>query len=92
MNDMELINSVMSDCKDRMTLKQMAFMLARQRNPYEADGDDELQKIISNENDKTELTTTFKGGKTQCTSHTSQSLHKQEIVIKCKYFVWCESF
>jgi len=27
----------------------MAFMLARQRNPYEADGDDELQKIISNE-------------------------------------------
>ena len=29
MNDMELINELMSTCKDRATLKQMAFMLAR---------------------------------------------------------------
>ena len=38
----------MSECKDRMTLKQMAFMLARQRNPYASD-DEDIQKIISNE-------------------------------------------
>jgi hypothetical protein len=25
---------VMADCKDKVTLKQMSFMLGRQRNPY----------------------------------------------------------
>lgn len=39
----------MSECKDRVTLKQMAFMLSRQRNPYEVQDDDEIQKIVSNE-------------------------------------------
>lgn len=49
MNNMDLINEVMSECQDKTTLKQMAFMLARQRNPYESE-DDELQEIISNKN------------------------------------------
>lgn len=38
----------MTVCKDRVTLNQMAFMLGRQRNPFETD-DEELSKIISNE-------------------------------------------
>lgn len=37
----------MSECKDKVTLKQMSFMLGRQRNPYVSD-DEELQSIISN--------------------------------------------
>ena len=49
MNNMDLINDIMSECKDQTTLRQMAFMLARQRNAYESE-DEELQKIISNEN------------------------------------------
>ena len=49
LNDMDFIKDCMNSCKDRMTLKQMAFMLARQRNPYEADDDDEITKIVSNE-------------------------------------------
>lgn len=49
LNDMDLIAELMTECKDRTAIKQMAFMLARQRNPYEAEGDDEIQKIISNE-------------------------------------------
>ena len=48
MNNMELITQVMSECKDTTTLKQMAFMLARQRNPYESE-DSDLQEIISNQ-------------------------------------------
>ena len=48
MNDMALINELMSDCKDRLTLKQMAFMLGRQRNPYTTT-DDEITRIVSNE-------------------------------------------
>lgn len=48
MNDMTLINEIMTDCKDRLTLKQMAFMLGRQRNPYITD-DDEITRIVSNE-------------------------------------------
>lgn len=47
-NDMNLVNEVMSTCKDKTTLNQMAFMLGRQRNPYQTD-DEELSKIISNE-------------------------------------------
>jgi hypothetical protein len=38
---------IMAECKDKVTLKQMSFMLARQRNPYVSD-DAELQAIISN--------------------------------------------
>ena len=38
----------MSVCTDEVTLKQMAFMLGRQRNPFQTD-DMELSKIISNE-------------------------------------------
>lgn len=34
-NDMNLIKEVMETCQDPVTLKQMAFMLGRQRNPYE---------------------------------------------------------
>ena len=38
---------IMAECQDKVTLKQMSFMLARQRNPYVSD-DSELQSIISN--------------------------------------------
>lgn len=38
----------METCQDKVTLNQMAFMLGRQRNPYET-ADEELSKIISNE-------------------------------------------
>jgi 26S proteasome regulatory subunit N1 len=48
MNDLNLIKEVMSVCTDKVTLSQMAFMLGRQRNPYET-SDEELSKIISNE-------------------------------------------
>ena len=48
MNNMDLINEIMSECQDKVTLKQMAFMLGRQRNPYESE-DGDLQGIISNE-------------------------------------------
>ena len=46
MNNMDLITEVMQQCKDPITLKQMAFMLGRQRNPYESE-DDELNQIIA---------------------------------------------
>lgn len=45
---MELVNEVMGACKDKVTLSQMAFMLGRQRNPYETE-DEDLKKIISNQ-------------------------------------------
>jgi 26S proteasome regulatory subunit N1 len=45
---MSLIKEVMELCKDKVTLNQMAFMLGRQRNPFET-ADEELSKIISNE-------------------------------------------
>lgn len=48
MNDMGCISECMEKCSDRVTLSQMAFMLGRQRNPYETK-DEELSKIISNE-------------------------------------------
>ena len=48
MNNMELIGELMTECKDAVTLKQLAFMLARQRNPYESE-DADLQGIISNQ-------------------------------------------
>jgi 26S proteasome regulatory subunit N1 len=47
MNNMTLVSELMSECTDKVTLKQMAFMLARQRNPYESE-ESELQDIISN--------------------------------------------
>jgi 26S proteasome regulatory subunit N1 len=55
-NSMELINQVMSTCTDKVTQKQMAFMLGRQRNPYQTE-DEELYRIISNE----KLSQHFKG-------------------------------
>jgi len=45
---MNLVKELMEDCEDRVTQKQLAIMLGRQRNPYESE-DEELQKIISNE-------------------------------------------
>ena len=48
MNNMDLIGEIMKECQDKVTLKQMSFMLGRQRNPYESE-DAELQGIISNE-------------------------------------------
>lgn len=47
MNNMELISELMTECKDPVTLKQLAFMLARQRNAYVSE-DSDLQEIISN--------------------------------------------
>jgi len=48
MNNMTLVSEIMEECTEKLTLKQMAFMLGRQRNPYESQEED-LQKIISNE-------------------------------------------
>ena len=45
---MDLISEVMNECKDPAALKQMAFMIGRQRNPYESENED-LQVIISNQ-------------------------------------------
>lgn len=52
MNDNDLISELMDECKDPIILKQMAYMLGRQRNPYEsehAELKDELNQIISQE-------------------------------------------
>lgn len=46
MNDLDLVKDCMESCKDDITLKQMAFMLGRQRTPYESDKD-ELNTIIA---------------------------------------------
>ena len=48
MNDMDLIKEIMTACPDPIELKQMAFMLGRQRNPYESE-DDGLNQIIAQE-------------------------------------------
>jgi 26S proteasome regulatory subunit N1 len=48
MNSMDLITELMSDCKDKVVLQQMAYMLGRQRNPYVSE-DQDLTRIISNE-------------------------------------------
>lgn len=48
MNNMDLITECMEECKDDVVKKQMAFMLGRQRNPYESE-DDDLNQIISQE-------------------------------------------
>lgn len=45
---MDMIKEVMSTCKDKVTLNQLAFMLGRQRNPFTSEEED-LNKIISNE-------------------------------------------
>ena len=47
MNNTELIAELMDECKDPITLKQLAFLLARQRNAYVSE-DPVLQEIISN--------------------------------------------
>ena len=47
-NDVDIISEVMAECKDPVALKQMAFMLGRQRNAYEST-DDTLNQIISQE-------------------------------------------
>lgn len=47
MNNIDLMGQLMSECTDPVTLKQLAFMLARQRNAYESE-DADLQGIISN--------------------------------------------
>lgn len=38
----------MSECKDSLVLKQMAFMIGRQRNPFKSEND-EITRIVSNE-------------------------------------------
>lgn len=43
---MDLITACMNECKDEVAKKQMAFMLGRQRTPYESE-DDEINTIIS---------------------------------------------
>lgn len=48
MNNNELISEIMEACEDEVTKKQMAFMLGRQRNPYESDND-EINTIIAQE-------------------------------------------
>lgn len=48
MNNIDLIGEIMSECKDQTTLKQLAYMLARQRNAYES-AEEDLQNIISNQ-------------------------------------------
>lgn len=48
MNDLDLIKEIMEACKDPIELKQMAFMLGRQRNAYESE-DEELNQIIAQE-------------------------------------------
>ena len=40
MNNIELIGELMTECKDPVALKQLAFMLARQRNAYESEDAD----------------------------------------------------
>lgn len=48
MNNMDLIGELMAECEDPVTLKQLAFSLARQRNAYVSE-DEDLQYIISNQ-------------------------------------------
>lgn len=43
-----MIADAMEKCEDRSTKKQLAYMLGRQRNPFETE-DEELFSIISNE-------------------------------------------
>ena len=47
-NRPEVIDEAMKACKDPVTLKQMCYLLARQRVNYETE-DENLSKIISNE-------------------------------------------
>lgn len=48
MNNPDLIKEVMEACDNNLTKKQMAFMLGRQRNPFESE-DDEINQIIAQE-------------------------------------------
>mmetsp|Transcript_18748 Transcript_18748/g.28789 ORF Transcript_18748/g.28789 Transcript_18748/m.28789 type:complete len:292 (-) Transcript_18748:1792-2667(-) len=40
MNNMAQVSEIMEECKDPVVLKQMAFMLGRQRNPFESEDAD----------------------------------------------------
>ena len=40
MNNIDLIGELMSECTDPVTLKQLAFLIARQRNAYESEDAD----------------------------------------------------
>lgn len=40
MNNMMLVRELMEECQDKVTLKQMAIMLGRQRNPFESEDED----------------------------------------------------
>lgn len=40
MNNMDLVGELMDECKDPVTLKQLSFMLARQRTPYVSEDSD----------------------------------------------------
>ena len=40
MNNPELVKETMEECKDPVSLKQMAFMLGRQRTPFESENDE----------------------------------------------------
>lgn len=35
-----LVRELMEECTDKVTLKQMAIMLGRQRNPFESEDED----------------------------------------------------
>lgn len=48
MHNLDLVREVMTECQDPLTLRQMAYMLGRQRTPYESE-DDEITRIVSNE-------------------------------------------
>lgn len=48
LNDFNLIDTIMRECKDPSVLKQMALMLARQRTPYKVKNE-ELSEIIGNQ-------------------------------------------
>lgn len=47
-NNTDYISEVMSITQDKVTLRQMAYMLGRQRNPWETE-DEDLARIVSNE-------------------------------------------
>ena len=46
MNNNDLVKDCMESCNDLTTKKQMAFMLGRQRTPYESP-DDDINAIIA---------------------------------------------
>ncbi|CAE8594993.1 unnamed protein product [Polarella glacialis] len=49
LNDTKLVSSVFSECPDRLTQKQMAFMISRRKFNHDFEDDDELKEIASGE-------------------------------------------